>query len=48
MKPDIRIFKDLEKLSRHAANIFVEQAASAIAPTDTRMAAASLIPNLML
>jgi len=31
MKPDIRIFKDLEKLSRHAANIFVEQAEKAIA-----------------
>ena len=34
MKPDIRIFKDLEMLSRHAANIFVEQAASAIAERD--------------
>ena len=34
MKPDIRIFKDLEKLSRHAANIFVEQAESAIAERD--------------
>jgi len=34
MKSDIRIFKDLEKLSRHAANIFVEQAASAIAERD--------------
>jgi len=34
MKPDIRIFKDLEILSRHAANIFVEQAASAIAERD--------------
>ena len=30
MKSDIRIFKDLEKLSRHAANIFVEQAARSI------------------
>jgi len=31
MKPDIRIFKDLEKLSRHAADIFVEGAAQSIA-----------------
>ena len=31
MKPDIRIFKDLEILSRHAANIFVEQAEKVIA-----------------
>jgi 6-phosphogluconolactonase len=30
MKPDIRIFKDLEQLSRHAAELFVEQAARAI------------------
>lgn len=30
MKLDIRIFKDLERLSRHAAEIFVEQAAGAI------------------
>ena len=30
MKPDIRIFKDLEKLSRHAANIFAGQAARSI------------------
>ena len=30
MKPDIRIFKDLEKLSRHAAQLFVEQAAVSI------------------
>lgn len=30
MKPDIRIFKDLEKLSHHAAELFVEQAAEAI------------------
>jgi len=29
MKPDIRIFKDLEKLSRHAAQLFIEQAAAA-------------------
>jgi hypothetical protein len=28
MKSDIRIFKDFEILSRHAANIFVEQAAA--------------------
>ena len=34
MKPDIRIFKDLEILSRHAANIFVEQTAQAIAERD--------------
>ena len=34
MKPDIRIFKDLEILSRHAANIFVEQAAFSIAERD--------------
>src|ERR1041385_5580310 len=30
MNPDIRIFKDLEKLSHHAAELFVEQAAKAI------------------
>ena len=30
MKPDIRIFKDLEILSRYAANIFIEQAARSI------------------
>jgi 6-phosphogluconolactonase len=30
MKTDIRIFKDLEILSRHAANIFVEQASHSI------------------
>jgi 6-phosphogluconolactonase len=30
MKPEIRIFKDLEELSRAAANLFVEQAAQAI------------------
>ena len=30
MKPDIRIFKDLEKLSRHAAGLFVDQSAQAI------------------
>ena len=34
MKPDIRIFKDLEKLSRHAADIFVEQAERAIVARD--------------
>jgi len=34
MKPDIRIFKDLEILSRHAANIFVDQAAQAIVERD--------------
>jgi len=27
MKPDIRIFKDLEKLSHHAAELFIEQSA---------------------
>src|SRR5258705_9603018 len=31
MKSDIRIFNDFEKLSRHAANIFIEQAARSIA-----------------
>ena len=31
MKPDISIFKDLEELSRAAANIFVEQASQSIA-----------------
>src|SRR5258706_16354429 len=31
MKSDIRIFKDLEILSSHAANIFFEQAAQSIA-----------------
>jgi len=31
MKPEISIFKDLEKLSRAAANIFVEQASQSIA-----------------
>jgi len=30
MKSDIRIFKDLEVLSRHAANIFVDQVKSSI------------------
>ena len=30
MNPDIRIFKDLEQLSKHAADIFVDQAAQAI------------------
>lgn len=30
MNPDIRIFKDLERLSKHAADIFVNQAAQAI------------------
>ena len=30
MNSDIRIFKDLEKLSRHAVELFVEQAARAI------------------
>jgi 6-phosphogluconolactonase len=31
MKPEIRIFKDLEQLSRAAANLFIEQAAQSIA-----------------
>jgi 6-phosphogluconolactonase len=31
MNPDIRIFKDLEKLSRHAAELFVWQSEQAIA-----------------
>lgn len=31
MKPDIRIFKDLDKLSHHAAELFVEQSVRAIA-----------------
>jgi 6-phosphogluconolactonase len=31
MNPEIRIFKDLEKLSRAAAYVFVEQAAESIA-----------------
>ena len=31
MKPEIRIFKDLEELSRAAANLFIEQAAQSIA-----------------
>ncbi len=30
MKPELRIFKDMEKLSQHAAQIFVEQAARAL------------------
>jgi 6-phosphogluconolactonase len=30
MKPELRIFKDMEKLSHHAAKIFVEQAARTI------------------
>ena len=30
MKPEIRIFKDLEELSRDAANLFVEESAKAI------------------
>jgi len=30
MKPDIRIFKNIELLSQHAADIFIEQAAQAI------------------
>lgn len=34
MKSDIRIFKDLERLSQHAAEIFIEQAARAIQERD--------------
>ena len=30
MKPEIRIFNDLESLSHHAAKLFVEHAARAI------------------
>lgn len=30
MKPELRIFRDLERLSRHAANLFVEHAAQSI------------------
>jgi 6-phosphogluconolactonase len=31
MKPEIRVFKDLEDLSRSAANLFIDQAAQSIA-----------------
>ena len=34
MKPLLRIFHDLEKLSHHAANIFIEQAAQSILERD--------------
>jgi 6-phosphogluconolactonase len=34
MKPDIRIFKDLEKLSRHTADLFIDQAQHAINDRD--------------
>jgi len=34
MKPEIRIFKNLEELSRAAANLFVEQAAHSITERD--------------
>ena len=34
MKPDIRIFKDLESLSHHAAKLLVEKAAHAISERD--------------
>ena len=34
MKPEIRIFKNLEELSQSAANLFVEQAAQSIAERD--------------
>ena len=34
MKPEVRIFKDLEALSRAAADLFIEQAAQSIAQRD--------------
>lgn len=34
MNPEIRVFKDLERLSHAAANLFVEQAAESIAARD--------------
>jgi len=34
MKPEIRVFKDVEELSRAAANLFIEQAAQCIAERD--------------
>lgn len=34
MKPEIRIFKDLEDLSRAAADLFIEQAAQSLAERD--------------
>ena len=34
MKPEVRIFKDLEELSRAAANLFIERAAQSIAERD--------------
>ena len=34
MKPELRIFRDLERLSRHAANLFVEQSARSIRERD--------------
>ncbi|HLO32508.1 MAG TPA: 6-phosphogluconolactonase [Anaerolineales bacterium] len=34
MKPEIRIFKDVEELSRAAAKLFIEQAAQSIAERD--------------
>jgi len=39
MKPEIRIFNDLEDLSRAAANLFVEQADQSIAARDRFLAA---------
>lgn len=39
MKPELRIFRDLERLSRHAANLFVEQAARSIAERGRFLAA---------
>jgi len=34
MRPNLRIFNDLEKLSHHAANLFIEQAAQSILERD--------------
>ena len=39
MKPEIRIFQDLEELSRAAAQLFVEQAAASIAERNQFLAA---------
>ncbi len=41
MKPEIRIFKNLEELSQTAANLFVEQAAQSIAERDRFLVALS-------
>jgi 6-phosphogluconolactonase len=39
MKPELRIFRDFERLSRHAANLFVEQNHRAILERDRFLAA---------